>query len=95
MPRTWLWKQKFRDELAEMHRLPLVCPPLKAHPRYLPCWLLLNLSALDSAIRRSLLVAPTGGAWLPPPEPVPVVDTLNQETSGGSANSGGYPEPGD
>lgn len=49
--------------------LPIVCPPPKAHPRFLPCRLLLHLPSMDAAIRRSLLFAVTGGSWLPPAEP--------------------------
>lgn len=49
--------------------LPLVCPPPKAHPRFLPCRLLLHLPLMDAAMRRSLLFALTGGSWLPPAEP--------------------------
>lgn len=66
-----LRKQKFGDDkdAAERHCLPLVCPPPKAHPRFLPCRLLLHLPAMDAAIRRSLLFALTGGSWLPPSEP--------------------------
>lgn len=56
--------------------LPLVCPPPKAHPRFLPCRLLLHLPALDASIRRALLFALTGGLWLPPPEPVVPQDDL-------------------
>ena len=62
-----LRKQKFPN-----YCLPLVCPPPKAHPRFLPCRLLLHLPALDASIRRALLFALTGGSWLPPPEPVVV-----------------------
>ncbi|KAL7569357.1 hypothetical protein ACA910_010445 [Epithemia clementina (nom. ined.)] len=62
--------------------LPLVCPPPKAHPRFLPCRLLLHLPALDASIRRALLFALTGGSWLPPPEPVVIppddLKTMNQ-----------------
>lgn len=49
--------------------LPLVCAPPKAHPRFLPCRLLLHLRGMDAALRRSLLFALTGGSWLPPAEP--------------------------
>ena len=49
--------------------LPIVCSPPKAHPRFLPCRLLLHLPSMDAAIRRALLFAVTGGSWLPPPEP--------------------------
>jgi hypothetical protein len=69
-----LRKQKFGADkyAAEEYCFPLVCPPPKAHPRFLPSRLLLHLPALDAALRRSLLFALTGGSWLPPSEPVPV-----------------------
>jgi len=66
-----LRKQKLGKEMADTHCFPLVCPPPKAHPRFIPCRLLLHLPGLDAAIRRSLLFALTGGSWLPPPEPIP------------------------
>lgn len=49
--------------------LPIVCPPPIAHPRFLPCRLILHLPALDAAARRALLLAVTGGQWFPPQEP--------------------------
>ena len=49
---------------------PLVLPPPRAHPRFIPCRLLLHLDMMDAAIRRSLLFALTNGSWLPPSEPV-------------------------
>jgi len=66
-----LRKSKFGDnkEAAEAYCLPLVCSPPKAHPRFLPCRLLLHLQGMDAALRRSLLFALTGGSWLPPSEP--------------------------
>lgn len=66
-----LRKQKFGNnkEAAESSCMPLVCAPPKAHPRFLPCRLILHLQAMDAALRRSLLFALTGGSWLPPAEP--------------------------
>lgn len=66
-----LRRQKFgsNKEAAELHCLPLVCAPPRAHPRFLPCRLILHLQAMDAALRRSLLFALTGGSWLPPSEP--------------------------
>jgi Putative zinc finger in N-recognin (UBR box) len=66
-----LRKQKLsgNKEALETHCLPLVCAPPKAHPRFLPCRLLLHLDAMDAALRRSLLFALTSGSWLPPLEP--------------------------
>jgi len=67
-----LRKQKWGDkEILETHCLPLVCVPPKAHPRFLPCRLLLHLDSIDAALRRSLLFALTNGSWLPPSEPTP------------------------
>ena len=63
-----LRKQKMSKN-KDVNCFPLVCPPPKAHPRFLPCRLLLHLPAMDGAIRRALLFALTGGSWLPPPEP--------------------------
>lgn len=66
-----LRKTKFGDskDAREACCLPLVCAPPKAHPRFLPCRLLLHLQGMDAALRRSLLFALTGGSWLPPSEP--------------------------
>jgi hypothetical protein len=66
-----LRKQKWGDkrEALETHCFPLVCAPPEAHPRFLPCRLLLHLEAMDAALRRALLFALTNGSWLPPPEP--------------------------
>ena len=52
-----LRKQKWGNnkDAAETHCLPLVCQPPTAHPRFLPCRLLLHLPLLGAAIRRSLL----------------------------------------
>ena len=88
-----LRKQKFgkgkgTEKGAESYCLPLVCPPPKAHPRFLPCRLLLHLQAMDAAIRRSLLFALTGGSWLPPAEPIPKAEKGEQVVSpAGSAGS--------
>ena len=66
-----LRKQKLGNDKAAIDAtcLPLVCQPPKAHPRFLPCRLLLHLDSMDAAIRRSLLFALTNGSWLPPSEP--------------------------
>ena len=79
-----LRKVKFPNEC-----LPLVCPPPKAHPRFLPCRLLLHLPALDASIRRALLFALTGGSWLPPMEPVQVPqEDLKMSNTDGDAEDG-------
>jgi hypothetical protein len=81
-----LRKQKWesdKEAAAETHCLPLVCPPPKAHPRFLPCRLLLHLPSMDASIRRSLLFALTGGSWLPPSEPTPAVPAAKTDASGG------------
>jgi hypothetical protein len=71
-----LRKQKWNSkDISESYCLPLVGPPPKAHPRFLPCRLLLHLPMMDAAIRRSLLFALTGGSWLPPPEPAQKQDS--------------------
>jgi hypothetical protein len=69
-----LRKQKWANEkeAADTFCLPVVCAPPKAHPRFLPCRLLLHLPPLDAAVRRLLLFALAGGSWLPPPEPRPI-----------------------
>ena len=59
--------------------MPVVCPPPKAHPRFLPCRLLLHLQPMDAAIRRSLLFALTGGSWLPPEEQTPPNDKSDDD----------------
>mmetsp|Transcript_17876 Transcript_17876/g.25261 ORF Transcript_17876/g.25261 Transcript_17876/m.25261 type:complete len:2379 (-) Transcript_17876:136-7272(-) len=65
-----LRRQKCRGNDKNTRRsLPLVSPPPLAHPRFLPCRLLLHLSALDGAMRRALLFALTNGQWLPPQPP--------------------------
>ena len=80
-------KNKGTEKTAESYCLPLVCPPPKAHPRFLPCRLLLHLQAMDAAIRRSLLFALTGGSWLPPAEPTPKVEKSEQAISPASTGS--------
>jgi hypothetical protein len=62
---------------------PLVCPPPKAHPRFLPCRLMLHLAPMDAAIRRSLLFAVFVGSWLPPAEPVPKSEKDDMMSSSG------------
>ena len=68
--------------------MPVVCQPPKAHPRFLPCRLLLHLQPMDAAIRRSLLFALTGGSWLPPAEQTPP-DDKSDDDGNESANEGG------
>lgn len=72
--------QHAMDNVARWRKskcLPVVCAPPAAHPRFLPCRLLLHLPAMDAALRRALLVAVTNGSWLPPaletPDSVPIV----------------------
>ncbi len=67
-----LRKQKFSSKGKRNSNkcLPLVSTPPTAHPRFLPCRLILHIPALDAAIRRALMFALTGGEWLPP-EPLP------------------------
>jgi Proteolysis_6 C-terminal/Putative zinc finger in N-recognin (UBR box) len=65
-----LRKQKAGKE-AESTCYPVVSSPPLAHPRFVSCRLLLHLQSMDAALRRSLLFAVTGGAWLPPNEPAP------------------------
>ena len=71
-----LRKQKWggdKDAL-DTHCLPIVCAPPKAHPRFLPCRLLLHLDSVDAALRRALLFALTNGCWIPPAEPIKEVE---------------------
>jgi len=56
--------------------LPIVSSPPLAHPRFLPCRMILHLPALDAAIRRSLMFALTGGEWLPPSDPSEIDDDI-------------------
>ena len=86
-----LRKQKWGSdkEAADNRCLPVVCAPPKAHPRFMPCRLLLHLPALDASVRRMLLFALTGGLWLPPSEPRPTtVDVLEGKSSRGSSSNG-------
>lgn len=78
-----LRKQKLGNDrsTADSTSLPLVCPPPKAHPRFLPCRLVLHLDLMDAAIRRSLLFALTNGSWLPPSEPTIMGDTNSEKAS--------------
>ncbi len=46
--------------------LPLVTSPPLAHPRFMPCRMILHLPILDASIRRALMFALFGGKWLPP-----------------------------
>lgn len=68
-----LLKGKNDGQIPEAYCFPLVCPPPKAHPRFLPCRLMLHLAPMDAAIRRSLLFALFAGSWLPPAEPTPKI----------------------
>ena len=70
-----------QDNDPDSHCFPLVCTPPKAHPRFLPCRLMLHLAPMDAAIRRSLLFALFAGSWLPPAEPVPKSDITEQAQS--------------
>lgn len=85
-----LRKSKFVDkkESADSYCLPLVCAPPRAHPRFLPCRLLLHLQGMDAALRRSLLFALTGGTWLPPAEPKVEVDSEEGAVSSDSIAAG-------
>jgi len=46
--------------------LPLVSSPPAAHPRFMPCRMILHLPAIDASIRRALMFALFGGDWMPP-----------------------------
>ena len=85
-----LRKSKFGDkkESADSYCLPLVCAPPKAHPRFLPCRLLLHLRGMDASLRRSLLFALTGGSWLPPAEPKAEIYSEEGATSSDQPASG-------
>jgi len=65
-----LRKQKAGKD-ADSTCYPVVSLPPKSHPRFVACRLLLHLPSMDAALRRALLFAVTGGAWLPPNEPAP------------------------
>ena len=83
-----LRRKKWGDkEVLETHCLPLVCVPPKAHPRFLPCRLLLHLDSMDAALRRSLLFAMTNGSWLPPSEPASA--SSEEAASPGDSEIGG------
>ena len=86
-----LRKQKLKGQTdgTDSHCFPLVCPPPKAHPRFLPCRLMLHLPPMDAAIRRSLLFALFAGSWLPPAEPAPKPDNEEQASSLTADGAGG------
>jgi hypothetical protein len=71
---------RLRKQKCSRHRkgscLPIVSAPPLAHPRFVPCRLLLHLNSLDAAIRRGLMFALTGGEWLPPSAPSEIEDDL-------------------
>jgi hypothetical protein len=69
---------------ADAIAMPVVCPPPIAHPRFLPCRLLLHLQAMDAAIRRALLFALFGGSWLPPAEQMPSSAEKSDDGTGSS-----------
>jgi hypothetical protein len=85
-----LRKQKLSKEdgqAKDAYCYPLVCPPPKAHPRFLPCRLMLHLSPMDASIRRALLFALFAGSWLPPAPPVPKTDEAGTGTPSSADNS--------
>eukprot|EP00526_Cylindrotheca_closterium_P004166 CAMPEP_0113648778 /NCGR_PEP_ID=MMETSP0017_2-20120614/25895_1 /TAXON_ID=2856 /ORGANISM="Cylindrotheca closterium" /LENGTH=3050 /DNA_ID=CAMNT_0000561063 /DNA_START=162 /DNA_END=9311 /DNA_ORIENTATION=- /assembly_acc=CAM_ASM_000147 len=88
-----LRKQKLNKEKGkgakDSYCLPIVCPPPKAHPRFLPCRLMLHLAPMDAAIRRSLLFALFAGSWLPPAEPIPKTESEDGMSSSGESDSNG------
>lgn len=67
--------------------LPIVCAPPKAHPRFLPCRLLLHLDCMDASLRRALLFALTNGSWIPPPEPLLKSDSGDEEGADSTGTS--------
>jgi hypothetical protein len=69
--------------------MSLICPPLNAHPRFLPCRLLLHLQPMDAAIRRSLLFALTGGSWSPPAEQSPPFEKSDDENASSDKGDNG------
>ncbi len=77
-----LRKQKFssRGKYDNKKCLPLVKAPPLAHPRFLPCRMLLHIPALDAAVRRALIFALTGGEWLPPQPPIDSIDENSLES---------------
>ena len=81
---TGLRKQKSNKEKnsnigPDAYCLPLVCPPPKAHPRFISCRLMLHIPQMDAAVRRALLFAVFAGSWLPPPEPIRKVEKQEKE----------------
>jgi hypothetical protein len=78
-----------KEARPDFHCLPLVSAPPKAHPRFLPCRLLLHLSSMDAALRRYLLFAVTGGSWLPPTQPEAKADGNDESISSELESSGG------
>jgi hypothetical protein len=88
-----LRKQKLNKEkgkgATEANCFPIVCPPPKAHPRFLPCRLMLHLSPMDAAIRRSLLFALFAGSWLPPAEPISKTENEDGMSSSGDSDHAG------
>ncbi len=89
-----LRKQKLSKDkdkgASDAYCYPLVCQPPKAHPRFIACRLMLHLSPMDAAIRRALLFALLGGAWLPPKEPEKLVNQEDEaESSSPDDGNGG------
>ncbi len=70
-----LRKQK-SSERGKGACLPIVCAPSPAHPRFVPCRLILHLPALDAGIRRALMFALTGGKWVPPSAKSEIADEI-------------------
>lgn len=77
-----LRKQKFfsKGKRNSGKCLPLVGPPPDAHPRFMPCRMLLHIPALDASVRRSLMYTLTGGEWLPPNAPHDTSDDSTLES---------------
>eukprot|EP00934_Nitzschia_sp_Nitz4_P005331 Nitzschia sp. Nitz4//scaffold51_size120721//17088//26419//NITZ4_003718-RA/size120721-snap-gene-0.34-mRNA-1//-1//CDS//3329553835//5321//frame0 len=87
-----LRKQKVKTmegAAPDSYCFPLVCPPPKAHPRFLPCRLMLHLPPMDAAIRRALLFAVFAGSWLPPPEPNSEDSPMGHDTTEQAGSSDG------
>lgn len=76
-------------EAKDSYCFPIVCPPPKAHPRFLPCRLMLHLTPMDAAIRRALLFALFAGSWLPPAEPLPKTESEDGMSSSGESDGNG------
>ncbi len=76
-----LRKQKFsvKGKRNSGKCLPIVGPPPIAHPRFVPCRMLLHIPALDAALRRALILALTGD-WLPPAQPIELNDDMALES---------------